>query len=95
MTQCVKSETITVSNAASGVQLTSLAIAKTNGANTVVIQTDAAIRYWTSGTAPTSAQGFQTTAGQSVTFGLNEASNLKMIRAGGSDVAVQVQYLKV
>lgn len=93
MIQAVLSETITVSTTAIG--LTSLATAKTNGANTVVIQTDAAIRYWTSGKVPTSTQGFQTTAAGSVTFGLNEASNLKMIRLGGSDVAVQVQYLKV
>ena len=86
----LSSETLTVSNAAAGVILTA---AKLVGAKKVTLQTQDPIRYWTSGKAPTTTEGIATIAGETIELELAQATALKMIRVGGADVKVHVEYL--
>lgn len=53
------------------------------------------VRFWTDGTAPTSALGHLLAAGSSVEIcGAQNIRNFKVIRAGSSDATVQVSYYR-
>jgi hypothetical protein len=82
------SETLTVGAAASGLTAANLV-----GAKKVTLQTQDPIRYWTSGKAPTTTEGIATIAGETIELELAQATALKMIRVGGADVKVHVEYL--
>jgi hypothetical protein len=82
------SETLTVGATASG-----LTVANLVGAKKVTLQTQDPIRYWTSGKAPTTTEGIATIAGETIELELAQATALKMIRVGGADVKVHVEYL--
>lgn len=88
MIDTVDVETITVSTSAVGLTAAKL----TSKVDQVTIHVEGVIRYWTSGKAPTSTQGIPTVDKDKLTLQRTEAQNLKMIRGGGADVAVQVQY---
>jgi hypothetical protein len=82
------SETLTVGATASG-----LTVANLVGAKKVTLQTQDPIRYWTSGKAPTTTEGIATIAGETIELELAQATALKMIRVGGADVKMHVEYL--
>lgn len=59
----------------------------------ITVETDS-IRYWPTGSAPTSAQGHLITAGGSFyIYGYNNIKNLQMIRVT-TDATVQVSYYR-
>ena len=88
----VKSETITVSTTAIG--LTATYLDRATGVNKVLMYVESnPIRYWRSGLAPTSTTGFPAFDGNILEFDIGEAANLKMIRSGGADAKVHVEYI--
>lgn len=89
MITALDAEKITVSTTAIGLTAAKL----TAQVNKVFIHFEGTARYWTSGKAPTATDGIPTVSTNQLTLGRTEAQNLKMIRVGGADVAVHVQYL--
>lgn len=89
MIEALDAEKITVSTSAVGLTADKL----TAKVNKVFIHFEGTVRYWTSGKAPTSTDGIPTVSTDQLTLERTEAQNLKMIRVGGADVAVHVQYL--
>lgn len=59
----------------------------------VDITSDGGVRYWTSGKNPTAAQGFPLDSGYPIKLSRQEAINFRVIRRGGTDVAVHAQYV--
>ena len=88
MITALDAETITVSTSA--VKLTASKLTHPN-VNKVIMYIEGSLRYWSSGLAPTSSTGM-ILVDELVQFDLPEASELKMIRSGGSDAKVHVQY---
>lgn len=88
MIETLDVETITVSTTAIGLTTAKL----TSQVERVTLHFEGTTRYWTSGKAPTASQGIPTIDTTTLTLERTEAQNLKMIRVGGADIAVQVQY---
>ena len=84
------SETLTVSTTA--IPLTANKLA--GNIDTVDIFVEGAIRFWTSGKAPTSTDGIPLFNGSSITLPANEAQAFRAIRNGGSDAKIHVQYFR-
>lgn len=88
--EVVGSETLTIST-------TAVALTPANYASPVTkvfLYVEGAIRYWRSGKLPTSTQGILTTSGTTISLDIAEATGLRMIRQGGADVPVHVEYIK-
>lgn len=84
------SESLTVST--SSVPLTAAKIAA--NVNVVDIFVEGAIRFWTSGKAPTATDGIPAYNGATISLPPNEALAFRAIRNGSSDAKIHVQYFR-
>jgi len=83
------SETLTIGAAASGLTAGKI---QTNVVQ-VTINSEGPVRYWTSGKTPTAAQGILLYEGTNLKLSRTEALAFKVIRTGGVDIVIQVQYI--
>lgn len=85
----VKSETLTVSTTAVGLTGTYLVAP----VNKVFVHFEGTARYWRSTLAPTSTNGIPVEDKTQKEFDISEAVGLRMIRTGGADIKVHVEYI--